>query len=291
MLKVESVSYQVQNRKLINGVTLSVRRGELLAVVGANCAGKSTLLSLINGENKIAEGKILLDNRPISDYKPEQLALMRATLNQYNVVNMPFTAKEIVMMGRYPHFSGSPRQSDHLAVEQAMLISGTDQFCDRSFLQLSGGEQQRVQLARVLAQLWDCPGSLLLLDEPVSGLDLLYQQQTLAIAKALVKKGFMVIAVLHDLNLAAQYADRILMMKDGRRWKDGTPAEVLNTRDIYSVFGIETEVHMNRKTLTPYILPKEIRLESEQFNSLIRVENAPTDQRFGPLNISKQAQS
>lgn len=267
MLKVESVSYQVQNRSLLKGVTFSLRQGELLAVVGANGAGKSTLISVINGENRPSDGKILLNNKPLNEYKSEELALKRATLSQHNTITMAFSVEEIVMMGRYPHFKGEPKQADYLAVEEAMKISGVEDMAERSYLTMSGGEQQRVQLARVLAQLWDCPGGLLLLDEPVSGLDLLYQQQTLAIAKAFAKQGFMVIAVLHDLNLAAQYADRILMMKDGRRWKDGTPAQVLNTQDIYSVFGIETEVVMNRKTLTPYLLPKEVKLTATHFNS------------------------
>ena len=267
MLKVESVSYQIQNRVLLKGVTFSLRQGELLAVVGANGAGKSTLISLINGENQPSEGKILLNNKPVNTYKPQELARKRATLSQHNNINLAFSVEEIVMMGRYPHFKGDPGKADHVAVEEAMKISGIEDMAERSFLTMSGGEQQRVQLARVLAQLWDCPGGLLLLDEPVSGLDLLYQQQTLAIAKAFAKQGFMVVAVLHDLNLAAQYADRILMMKDGRRWKDGTPAQVLNTNDIYNVFGLETEVVMNRKTLTPYLLPKEIKLNVSHFNS------------------------
>lgn len=240
--------------------------------MGANGAGKSTLISLINGENRPSEGKILLNNKALSDYKSEELALKRATLSQHNNVNMAFSLEEIVMMGRYPHFKGDPRPSDYQAVEEAMKISGIELLAERSYLTMSGGEQQRVQLARVLAQLWDCAGGLLLLDEPVSGLDLLYQQQTLAIAKAFAKQGFMVVAVLHDLNLAAQYADRILMMKDGRRWKDGTPAQVLNTQDIYNVFGIETEVVMNRKTLTPYLLPKEVKLNATHFNSSFPID-------------------
>ncbi len=275
MLKVEAVSYRMQNRTLLKGVTFSLRQGELLAVVGANGAGKSTLISLINGENRPTEGKILLNNRPVSAYQPEELALKRATLGQSNNVNMAFSAEEIVMMGRYPHFRGTPRPADYQAVAEAMEISGTASLAERSFLTMSGGEQQRVQLARVLAQLWDCPGGLLLLDEPVSSLDLRYQQQTLAVARAFVKQGYLVIAVLHDLNLAAQYADRILMMKDGRRWKDGTPAQVLNTNDIYHVFGLETEVVMNRKTLTPYLLPKEIRLNAAHFNSSISNPHYP----------------
>ncbi|WP_442587410.1 heme ABC transporter ATP-binding protein [Pedobacter sp. AW31-3R] len=272
MLKVESVSYKIGNRTIINGVTLSLRRGELLAITGANGAGKSTLISLLNGENLPSAGKIIFDGKSLCTYKPEELARKRATLSQHNAVNLSFSIEEIVMMGRYPYFTGKARKEDYTAVNETLSVCGLTGFASRSYLSLSGGEQQRVQLARILAQLWDQPGGLLLLDEPVAGLDLLYQQQTLSIAKALTRKGFMVVAVLHDLNLAAQYADRILMLKDGRRWKDGSPAQVLNQLDIYSVFGLETEVIMNAKTLTPYIIAKEIRMAADEFNSMITKE-------------------
>ncbi|MNY20273.1 Hemin import ATP-binding protein HmuV [compost metagenome] len=137
-----------------------------------------------------------------------------------------------------------------------MKLTGTTHLSERSYLSLSGGEQQRIQLSRILVQIWDVPDALLLMDEPVSGLDLQYQQQTLAIAKALSKKGFMVISILHDINLAAQYADRILMLKNGRKWYDGTASEVLNTKNIYEVFEIDSEVFTNPRTLKPFFIPK-----------------------------------
>lgn len=282
MLKVESVSYEIKKRSLVKGITFTLRKGELLAITGANGAGKSTLISLLNGERTPSSGKITFNGKSLSDYKPEELAIQRATLSQHNAVNMAFPVNEIVMMGRYPHYRGEPKLTDQVIVAEAMEICGITFLSDRSYLTLSGGEQQRVQLARVLAQLWDQPGSLLLLDEPVAGLDLLYQQQTLAIAKALSRQGFMVVAVLHELNLAAQYADRILMLKNGRRWKDGSPAQVLTTIDIYTVFGMETEVHMNPKTLTPYIIPKEIKLNATHFNSILpsNVNNLSLKERY-----------
>lgn len=272
MLIIESLDYNIQKRPLLKGLTFSARKGELLAIVGANGAGKSTLLDLLSGEKKPSSGKITLDGKDLSTYHPEELALKRATLSQHNAVNMAFTVEEIVMMGRYPHFRGSPKEKDFTVVKEVMEITGINKMAERSVLQLSGGEQQRVQLARILAQLWDQKGGFLLLDEPIAGLDMLYQQQTLAIAKAIARQGFIVVAVLHELNLAAQYADRILMMKNGRRWKDGTPAEVFNALDIYSVFGIEAEIIMNPKTLVPYIITKEIKLNLSQYNSSILVQ-------------------
>ncbi len=230
MLTVENVSYEINKRTLLKNVSFSMRCGEVVAVLGANGAGKSTLLRMLSGEKKTSEGNILLNGKCISRYSASELALKRAVMSQHNVVNVDFLAREIVMMGRYPHYQNNPAVNDLDIVAKMMEICGVTHLEDRSILSLSGGEQQRVQLARVLAQIWDCPGALLLMDEPVSAMDLQYQQQTLAIVSAMARKNFMVIAVLHDINLAAQYADRLLMLKNGRKWNDGTPAEVLNTK-------------------------------------------------------------
>lgn len=267
MLKVDSVTYGVKKRIILKNITFSVRPGEVLALLGANGAGKSTLLRMITGEQKPDKGSVSLYGKKLQDYSSVELASLKATLSQHNVVNMPFLCQEIIMMGRYPYHRNNPTNADHDIVLETMKVCGIEHLSERSFLTLSGGEQQRVQLARVLAQLWDRKKGLIILDEPVTGLDMLYQQQTMAIARALAQKGYMVLAVLHEINLAAQYADRILMMKNGRRWKDGTPSEVLTPLDIYSVFSIETEVMINPRTLKPFVLVKEIKLQAENFNS------------------------
>nr|WP_126972698.1 heme ABC transporter ATP-binding protein [Gynurincola endophyticus] len=273
MLKVDSVTYAVKKRTILKDITFSVRPGEVLALLGANGAGKSTLLRMITGEQKPDSGSVSLYGKKLQDYNSVELASLKATLSQHNVVNMPFLCQEIIMMGRYPYHRNNPTNADHDIVLETMKVCGIEHLAERSFLTLSGGEQQRVQLARVLAQLWDRKRGLIILDEPVTGLDMLYQQQTMAIARALAKKGYMVLAVLHEINLAAQYADRILMMKNGRRWKDGTPSEVLTPLDIYSVFSIETEVMINPRTLKPFVLVKEIRLQAENFNSWLPEES------------------
>jgi iron complex transport system ATP-binding protein len=261
MLKVESLTCTVKGIPLVKDMTLTVRPGELLVLLGANGAGKSTLMRMLAGERKPDEGKILLHNKALTEYSPIELAGKKALLSQYNAVNLAFSCREIVMMGRYPHHRNNPAAADHDIVDETMEVCGVTRFADRSFLSLSGGEQQRVQLARVLAQLWDREGGLFLLDEPTTGLDILYQHQILAIIKALTKKGFMAIAVLHEINLAAQYADRILMMKNGRRWCDGTPCEVLTPLNIYSIFSIQAEVCTHPASLHPYVLAKEMTCE------------------------------
>jgi iron complex transport system ATP-binding protein len=179
-------------------------------------------------------------------------------------------------MGRYPYHNNQPTTNDIEIVAEALKACGVEQLAERSYPGLSGGEQQRVQLARTLAQLWDRPGGLLLLDEPLAGLDMLYQQQTMAILKAFCQRGFMVVAVLHEINLAAQYASRIILMKNGRRWCDGTPSEVLTPLNIYSVFSIEANVMTNPFTLHPYVVAREIMLQAEDFNSkLPAVDETP----------------
>ncbi|AOM79013.1 heme ABC transporter ATP-binding protein [Pedobacter steynii] len=256
MLIADNISYETGKRMLVRDISFSIRPGEMLVVLGANGAGKSTLLRMLSGERKPSKGSLTLHHKEVSHYSPPQLALKRAVLNQQNVVNMAFMAAEIVMMGRYPHYQNAPSPKDRQICEEVMKLTGTTHLSERSYLSLSGGEQQRIQLSRILVQIWDVPDALLLMDEPVSGLDLQYQQQTLAIAQALSKKGFMVISILHDINLAAQYADRILMLKNGRKWYDGTASEVLNTKNIYEVFEIDSEVFTNPRTLKPFFIPK-----------------------------------
>jgi iron complex transport system ATP-binding protein len=267
MLRVENITYEISRRTLVKNLSFSMRCGEVIAVLGANGAGKSTLIKMLSGEKKTSEGHILLNGKCITTYGSAELALKRAVLSQHNMMNVDFLVKEIVMMGRYPHYQNNPGANDIRIVQQTMDICGVAGLEDRSILTLSGGEQQRVQLARVLAQIWDCPGALLLMDEPVSGMDLQYQQQTLAIVAALAKKDFMVLTVLHDINLAAQYADRILLLKNGRKWSDGSPAEVLNSRNIYHIFSIEAEVGLNRHTLKPFVLPKEMSIDPAKFHA------------------------
>jgi iron complex transport system ATP-binding protein len=266
MLKVDGATCKINKAHIVRDMTFTVRPGEIVALLGANGAGKSTLMRMMCGERFPNAGSISLYGKKLQAYSAEELARKRAYLSQYNVVNMPFTAREIVTMGRYVHYKNFPSTKDTDIINEVMKLCGVYNFAERSILTLSGGEQQRVQLARVLAQLWDVPGGLLLLDEPVAGMDLLYQQQTLAIAKAMARKGYIVVCVLHEINLAAQYADRLLMMKNGRRWCDGTPSETLNTLNIYSVFSIETDILVDPQTLNPYMIPREMkRMESFTF--------------------------
>ena len=261
MLIAESLTFEIAKRPLVREVSFSLRSGELLVILGANGAGKSTLFRMLSGEKQPTKGRITLSGKDLNNYTLAELAIKRGVLNQQNVINMAFDVIEIVMMGRYPHYKNNPATQDHQVVMQVMELCGITAFADRSYLSLSGGEQQRVQLARVLAQIWFIPNALLLMDEPVASLDLQYQQQTLAIAKMLTKRGFMVVSILHDINLAGQYADRILMLKNGRKWYDGSAAEVLSGKNIYEVFEINSDVHTNPRTLKHFFIPRNVVID------------------------------
>ncbi|MFD2967802.1 heme ABC transporter ATP-binding protein [Sphingobacterium bambusae] len=267
MIRVESISFEINKRHLLKDITFSIRKGEMLAILGANGAGKSTLMKILCREKNPSEGRIIYNGRDMNSYSIKELANMRATLYQQNAISLAFTVQEVVLMGRYGKSGKAPELSDEVVLEETMSVCGIAHLAERSMLTLSGGEQQRVHFARVLAQIWDCKEALLLLDEPIANMDMLYQHQTLAIANALTKKGFMVICVLHEINLAAQYADRVIMLKGGRKWWDGTPEEVFTAKNIFSAFGVDAQVRIDPQTLTTQIAPVAVRLEATHFNS------------------------
>lgn len=260
MLVAENLTYTIKKHTILKGINFVIQPGEMVALLGANGAGKSTLIKMLNAEQAPSEGNIILFGADLNSYSPVSLAKIRATMAQHHHVSADFTVAEIVMMGRYPHYNSNPKEEDLLVTQETMRLCGVDHLEQRSILSLSGGEKQRVHLARVLAQLWQQPNCLLLLDEPISAMDIKFQHQTLALARELTNRGWMIVAVLHDINLAAQYADRLLLMKNGRKLMDGTPSEVINSRNIYTIFGIDVETVINPKTLHTYIVPKMVRI-------------------------------
>ncbi|MFD2556486.1 heme ABC transporter ATP-binding protein [Sphingobacterium tabacisoli] len=268
MLVAENLTYSIKKHSILKGINFVIQPGEMVALLGANGAGKSTLIKMLNAEQSLSEGKISLFGTDLKSYSPLSLAKMRATMAQHHHVSADFTVAEIVMMGRYPHYNSNPKKEDLLVVQETMSLCGVDHLEQRSILSLSGGEKQRVHLARVLAQLWKQPNCLLLLDEPISAMDIRFQHHTLALARALADRGWMIVAVLHDINLAAQYADRLLLMKNGRKLMDGTPSEVINSRNIYTIFGIDVEVVVNPKTLHTYIVPKTVDVSGCSFGMM-----------------------
>ncbi|MEZ0483128.1 heme ABC transporter ATP-binding protein [Fibrella aquatica] len=255
MLQANQLTYKIGERTLLNGVSFQARAGELLAIVGPNGAGKSTLLKLCARETTPASGSLSMLGKPLQNYTGRQLALFRGMLHQQNTMTFPFRVGELVLMGRYPHYGSHPAATDYTIAETALDTVGMRPFSDRIVSTLSGGEQQRVQLARVLAQVWDVPNGLLLLDEPTTGLDLLHQHHMLDVARQMARRGYAVVAVLHDLNMAAQYADKMLMLRAGRCEAYGTPRDVLTAPLIERVFGMPVQLLDNPCHQCPLIVP------------------------------------
>ncbi|SEN23323.1 iron complex transport system ATP-binding protein [bacterium A37T11] len=258
MIKAESIEYWAGKRRLLHDVSLEVRKGEMLSIIGANGAGKSTLLKLLCGDQKAHAGTISLNGITIAELSSQQLAKMRAVLMQRHTLSVAFTVKEIVLMGRYPHFDVRPSQQDMEVVRLAMEDTGIIDMAARNYHTLSGGEQQRVQLSRVIAQIRDVPHAVLFLDEPTTGLDLLYQQQLLLIAKKMAGAGHSIVTVLHDINFAAHYSDHILILKEGRMVAYGKPREVITGKHIQDAFGIGVRLITTDDPDRPLIFPGDL---------------------------------
>ena len=241
MLALDRITVRIGSRVLLDGVTLGVAAGTFTAVVGPNGAGKSTLLAVASGARVPEGGAATLDGRPLAAYAPDALARRRALLPQESLLAFGFTGVEVALLGRTPHRTG--HAADEAAAARALADADAEPFADRRYPTLSGGEKQRVQLARTLAQLDGPEAAVLLLDEPTAALDLAHQHRVLATAKALAAdRGLAVVAVLHDLNLAAQYADRIALLKGGRLVGEGPPADVLRADLVRATFDVPVVV-------------------------------------------------
>jgi len=261
MIQVNDISYYSNSRgrgkAILNGLSFSIRAGALTVLLGPNGAGKSTFLRLLSGERRPYKGTILWNGREVHSLAPGELALRRGVLTQQYSMSLPFTVEEVVMMGRYPHHGNGHSDKDGVIVLECLREMQAEHLAQRLFNTLSGGEQQRVQMARVLAQLtgpveWD---SMLLLDEPTASMDWLHQQLCLRKARQLAEKGMTVVVVLHDLNLAAQFADFLLLMKNGRLLAMGTPSDLLEPGLIASAYGIHSTVIYPEGCDHPVIIP------------------------------------
>lgn len=236
-LQAADVTVTVGKRPLIDRVSCAIVPGEILAVLGPNGAGKSTLIRSLAGELKPSSGEVTLNGRSLSNYPAEAVARQRAVLPQTSPLAFPFAVEEVVLMGRAPHVIGVESETDREIVRETMRRADVSHLAQQNYLTLSGGEKQRVHWARVMAQLEGVTGPrYLLLDEPVSSLDMTHQHACLTLARELAAQGVGVLAVLHDLNLAAMYADRVLLLRQGRVVGQGSPAELLTVERIHDVF-------------------------------------------------------
>ncbi|WP_298183246.1 heme ABC transporter ATP-binding protein [uncultured Pseudomonas sp.] len=255
MLRAENLAVQRGSSTVLADINLELRPGEVLGVLGPNGAGKSTLLGALCGELPLSHGTVWLDQRRLQDWPGSERAQRLAVLPQTSTLNFAFRVEEVVAMGRLPHASG--RLRDEQIVKQALEAADALHLAGRSYLALSGGERQRVHLARVLAQLWPGgEGQMLLLDEPTSMLDPLHQHTTLQATRAFVEQGAAVLVILHDLNLAARYCDRLLLLERGRPHALGSPEEVLRAEPLQAVFGLEVLVQQHPERGHPLIVAR-----------------------------------
>ncbi|MET9486941.1 heme ABC transporter ATP-binding protein [Nocardia sp. NPDC006630] len=238
-------------RRVLDGVDFEVIAGQIVALVGPNGAGKSTLLDALAGELHPTEGTVELDGKPLTAWAPVDMARRRAVLPQNHTVGFPFTAREVVAMGRAPWARTERQDLDEQRIAAALAATDVEHLAGRTFPALSGGERARVALARVLAQ----DTATLLLDEPTAALDLGHQEQVLHLARARATAGAAVVVVLHDLGVAAAYADRVAVLEAGRIAADGPPREVLTTALLTRVYQHPVDVFDHPDTGAQLVLP------------------------------------
>ncbi len=255
MILAENISYSYGTDLVLKDVTLNIAAEEMTAIIGPNGAGKSTLLKIIAGILPLEQGKVTIANLSLSKYQRQALAKVIGFVSQSFSSAFDFTVQEIVLMGRYPYMSPftTATNEDHAAVRHAMEETDVWQFRQRQLSSLSGGEMQRVVLASALAQ----EPQILLLDEPTSALDLKHQIGFYEILQDLNQQRKMtIVTVTHDINLAARYCRRLLVLKDGELSADGPPAEIINKELMELIYEVPVTISVHPEDGKPLLLPK-----------------------------------
>ena len=256
MIRAQNITISRGGRKLVDNVSLELEAGKFTVIIGPNGAGKSTVLKMLSGEMRPDQGEVYYNDRRISSLSALELAGERAVLPQSTALSFPFTALEVVRMGAVAHGSRDP----NLSARQALVRVGLSGFEGRRYNALSGGEQQRVQLARVLSQMPEPvvqgrPRAIFL-DEPTASLDIGHQISVLEIARDFARRGGVVLAILHDLNLAAEFADHLAILHQGRLIREGSPSVTIDDETIAHVYGIAGTVGRLPTAAIPYVLPQ-----------------------------------
>lgn len=263
MIEARDISVSIGRKRIVSDIDFRLRAGELAAIVGPNGSGKTTFMRALSGDLSYT-GSISINGHALASLKPWEAATMRAVLPQATALSFPFTVREIVKLGLLGGRSGALPGEEGRLPERALARVDLDGFGGRFYQELSGGEQQRVQLARVLCQVWapvlEGRPRCLFLDEPVSSLDIKHQLIIMDIARDFVRRGGGVVAILHDLNLTAMYADRVYVMHKGRLAAAGSPADVLSDDLMSRVFECRLRVGALPAGNTPFVLPQSAAL-------------------------------
>ena len=259
MINAENISVEVKSGKqLLSEVSLKVNKGELVTILGKNGAGKSTLLKAITGDMSVSSGYIRYGEIGLDELDLTWLAKKRAVISQNIHLEFSFSAAEVVAMGRSPHNTYFDTTHDVKIVDECLRKVDALHMRNQDYTTLSGGEKQRIQFARALAQIWEMvesgEGCYLFLDEPLSNLDVSHQHEMMHIVKQLTEANVAVFFILHDLNLAAQYADRTYILKNGQVFSKGSPREVFTEEVISEAFDYPVNVIPHPKIECPLIV-------------------------------------
>jgi iron complex transport system ATP-binding protein len=255
MIAANNISLSINGKRLLNGVSLNVTPGLFTAIAGPNGAGKTSLLKVLSHESNRYEGSLTINGRAASDYSVSDLSKVRAVLPQSSHLQFPFSVQQIVEMGS--HYQNDRTQTNK-TITEVMELTGISEWGNRNYQTLSGGEQQRVQLARVLAQVWEIKAypRYILLDEPTSSLDIAQQQLIFGLVKQACERNIGVLAIVHDLNQVAQFADNLYFLKDGKVVAQGDTKEVFTKSIIEETFCCRVNVYHDPCTNCPYIVPE-----------------------------------
>jgi len=252
-LEIKNLSFSYNKKNILNDITQSFEGHKVTSIIGPNGSGKTTLLKNISKQLKIEDKKIFLDSADINDMTIKNFSKNLSVVNQHNNITFNFTVRDIVLMGRTPHIKGieNEKQADKEIAEKYLKLTGTYHLKDSYITQISGGELQKVIIARALTQ----ETKYLLLDEPISMLDIKNEFEIMSLIKNLsVTENITILIVLHDLNLAAQFSDNIILLSEGEIHKYGNPWEVITEKNISDVYGVNPKIVENPKTGKPHLI-------------------------------------
>ena len=255
LLEIKSIFFKIKDKVILDDISLHIKSGDMVSIIGPNGSGKTTMLKAISNEISITDGEINFINKNISDWDLNDFANKKAVLSQSNNLVFPFSVIDIVKMGRFPLKNKGNQIEENNLCKKILNIFDLDDYVNQNYITLSGGEKQRVQLARVIAQIWsdDYSKKILILDEPTSYLDIKHQHSLFQFLKELNKKGLTIIMVLHDLNHALLNSNKIAVLKDSKLISFGETKNIITEKLIKKVFEIDLKLINYKGSDTPII--------------------------------------